>query len=121
MLTKKDKAAIRQIIQEELKDAFFRKITIERCPRGPGDPEKVIKEEDWNILDFLLGYIPKIEGALRGMQEDIDRAKNNIAGNNKRLEAIGNVLIGMEQAAKTIAMISDEVKKALPKTELIAR
>lgn len=53
MLTKKDKREIREIIQEELKTALFRKITIERGPRKQGDPEKAIKEEDWNILDVI--------------------------------------------------------------------
>ena len=110
MLTKGDRDAIREIIREELKEALWRKITIERGPRQQGDPERVIKEEEWNVLDFMAAYAPRIEGALRGMQEDVDHAKNNVAGVIDRINAIGSTLLGMEQAACRLAEASDKVK-----------
>ena len=109
MLSKKDKEEIRQMIQEELKAALFRKITIERGPRKQGDPEKVIKEEEWNVLDFLAAYLPRIEASMRGMQEDLDHTKNKVETYNRKLEAVGQTLLGMEKAAKKVALLSDMV------------
>lgn len=106
----KDKAEIREIIREELKAALCRTITIERGPRQQGDPEKVTKEEQWNVLDFLAAYLPKIEAALRGMQEDVDHAKNSVAEQSVRIGAIGQVLLTMETSAKRLAAFSDYVK-----------
>ena len=111
LLTKKEKEEIRQIVREELKEALVRTITVERGARGPGEPEKVVKEEEWNVLDFLAFYLPRIEAALRGAQGDIDRMKNQIGEQNIKLEAIGKTLLAMEQGAKTIAMLCDEIKK----------
>ncbi|MBW2024364.1 MAG: hypothetical protein JRH08_00745 [Deltaproteobacteria bacterium] len=109
MLSKKDKEEIRQMIQEELKAALFRKITIERGPRKQGDPEKVIKEEEWNVLDFLAAYLPRIEAAMRGMQEDLDHTKNKVETYNRKLEAVAQTLLGMEKAAKKVALLSDMI------------
>jgi len=117
MLTKKDKAAIQDLIREELSLALNRKITVERGPRQQGDPEKVIKEEDWNILDFLAIYLPRIEGSMRGMQEDLDKAKCDISIGNERIGAIGNILIGMENAAKQLAEFSDNIKMIKSRTQ----
>jgi len=109
MLSKKDKEEIRRMIQEELKAALFRKITIERGPRKQGDPEKVIKEEDWNVLDFLAAYLPRIEAAMRGMQEDLDHTKNKVDQYNEKLEIVGRTLLGIEKAAKKVALLSDMI------------
>ena len=97
------------MIQEELKAALFRKITIERGPRKQGDPEKVIKEEDWNVLDFLAAYLPRIEAAMRGMQEDLDHTKNKVDQYNEKLEIVGRTLLGIEKAAKKVALLSDMI------------
>lgn len=105
---------VREIIREELKAALVRMVTVERGPRQQGDPEKVIKEEEWNLLDFMAAYLPKIEGALRGMQEDTDKTKNRVAESVQRLEAIGSILLGMESAAKALAALSDEIKERYP-------
>jgi hypothetical protein len=102
---------VRGVIREELKAALFRTITIERGPRQQGDPEKVVKEEQWNVLDFLAAYLPKLEGALRGLQEDTDKTKNRVSESVARLEAIGGILLGMESAAKTLAALSDRIKQ----------
>jgi len=94
MLTKKDKEEIRQIFKEELREALFRTVTIERGPRGPGDPEKVIKEEQWHVLDFLAAYMPKIEAALRGMQKDVDQAKNKVLSIKQFIDVVTTSAIG---------------------------
>jgi len=110
MISKKDENRLREMIQQELKAALYRKITIEHGPRNQGDPEKVIKEEEWNVLDFLCVYLPKIEAALRGMQEDLDHTKNNLVANNNALKVVGEALISMENSAKNIAKLSDTIR-----------
>ncbi|MBW8001783.1 MAG: hypothetical protein FVQ80_07135 [Planctomycetes bacterium] len=78
MLSKKDKNGIRKIIREEIqlafRDGFKRKLIMEIAPRKPGDPPKHTKEMDVNVLDELVKYLPYIEGAIRGCQEDTDKA-----------------------------------------------
>jgi len=106
-MKEKDETRLRQMIQEELKAALYRTITIQKGPEKQGDPEKVIKEEEWNVLDFFCVYLPKIEAALRGMQEDIDHTKNNLAANNGAMKVIGETLIAMEKSAKKLAQLSD--------------
>jgi hypothetical protein len=118
MLTQNDRNAIRTMIQEELKLALCRKITIERGPRAQGDPEKVVREEEWNVLDFMAIYMPKIEGALRGMQEDVDHAKNTVATTEAKIDTIGAVLINMEKAAKMLASASDRFRLLKPEDVL---
>ena len=87
-----------------------RTVTIERGAKKQGDPKKVVREEKWHVLDFYAAYAPKIEAALRGMQEDVDRTVNQVDLQGQRIEAVGNVLIGMEQSAKTVAALADLVK-----------
>lgn len=112
MLSKKDKEDIRTIIQEELKFALVRTVTVEYGPRKQGDPEKVIKEEEWNILDWFVVYAPKIEAALRGLQADVDRTVNSVDRQDFKIDTIGQVLLSMEQSAKTIAMLSDNIRNS---------
>ncbi len=111
MLNKKDKHEIRKIFHEELKAALFRTITIEHGPEKQGDPEKVIKEEEVHVLDFLAVYLPKIEGALRGVQEDVDKAKNRVSEYNQKLDIVGQTLIGMETAARTMAALAERARE----------
>ena len=91
MLSKRDIKIVREIIQEELKAALVRTVTIERGPEKQGDPEKVVKEEQWNVLDFMAAYMPKIEGALRGVQADVDQAKNQV-------HHMTGIMLGQEQS-----------------------
>jgi hypothetical protein len=111
MLSKKDKDDIRKIIREEVTAAFMKTITIERGPRQPGDPEKVIRDEQWNVLDFLVSYIPHIEAALRGMQSDIDRTKNNLNTNTEKLNVVGQTLISIEDSARIVAALAGKIQE----------
>jgi len=118
-MKEKDELRLREMIQQELKAALYRTITIEKGPEKQGDPERVIKEEEWNVLDFFCVYLPKIEAALRGMQEDIDHTKNNLAANNEALKMVGETLIAMEQSAKKLAQFSDMIGTNDQRTNLI--
>jgi hypothetical protein len=44
------------------------------------------------------------------MQEDVDRAANSTARQEDRVAAIGQVLLGIETAAKRLAAFSDYVR-----------
>jgi hypothetical protein len=113
MLNKKDKEQIREIFREEFARALTRTLELERGPRKQGDPqEKRIVEEPWNLIDFMAGYLPYLEGAIRGTQETTDTLKNNVAQNTERLEAIGQVLIDMERSVEAIATLSDILHKS---------
>lgn len=106
-MKEKDREEIRQLIREELKEALVRTVTVEYGPRKQGDPEKVIKEETWNVLDWFVTYLPRIEAALRGMQADIDKTKNRVLEQQEMIKVVGNTLLAMESSAKKIAMLSD--------------
>ena len=124
MISKKDELRLREMIQQELKAALYRRITIEKGPRKQGDPEKTVTEEEWNVLDFFCVYLPKIEAALRGMQEDLDHTKNSLAANNNALKVVGEALMAMESSAKRLAQFSDLLQKAqkeLHNTDLFPR
>ena len=42
-----------------------------------GEPGRVIeKEKTVNALDFLMAYLPQVEGAIRGCQSDSAAARN---------------------------------------------
>lgn len=101
---------LRKILREELALALTRTLLIETGPKKQGDPEeKVTREIQINMLDFWTEYTPRIEAALRGMQEDVDHASNNIVKQGEKINAIGSVLLGMETAAKRLADASDTI------------
>jgi len=101
-MSKKLEQTIRRIVQEELHQALHRTITIERGPRQQEDSERVVRDEEWHVLDFLAAYLPKIEGALRGMQEDVDHVKNEAVMNTKKLQVIGETLLIAERRAQSV-------------------
>jgi len=112
MLTKKDKQEIRQLFAEEFAKALTRTILMERGPRKQGDPEgKRSVEERWNLIDFIAGYIPYLESALRGMQEDVDHAKNDVTLNTGHIDAIGKILIDLESPILSLADLGDRIKQ----------
>jgi len=107
MLTKADKKWIEELVIKTL----TRTVVIERGPRKQGDPEKVIKEEEWNMIDYALSYPSRIEAALRGVQEDVDKMKNRIAVMQGQIQIVGDTLIAMEENARKLAMLSDRVEQ----------
>lgn len=111
MLSSNDKIIIRDIIREELRAALVRQITIERGPRAQGDPETIVREEEWNVLEFMAAYAPKIEAAMRGMQEDLDQAKNDLAGQSNRLDIISRVMLDLERPMMAICGFADEIRQ----------
>ena len=69
-------AALGTIMLKAVDQALIRTVKVESGRDNPGGPP-VIKEEKWNILDFIAKMIPYQEGALRGMQTDANKAANH--------------------------------------------
>lgn len=65
---------IGQIVIKAVNQALAREIQFEDRKADPGNPK--IKTENWNVLDWLCKYLPSLEGAMRGVQNDADQARN---------------------------------------------
>lgn len=70
-------AALGTIILKAFNQAMTRTLKIESGKDNPGGPP-VIKEETWNMVDWLVKYFPHVEGALRGVQADTNKTANNM-------------------------------------------
>ena len=109
---------LRGVVQEELNAALTRTITVKKAPP---DSEPYNTDEQWNVLDWIVGYIPYLEGALRGCQADVDKAKNETAENTAKLQALGQTLAGMEQAAISLVELRDSVQRITENPGLVVR
>ncbi len=105
------KDMVREVVREEVTALVTRDLRIAYGKKQQGDPDgEIIKEETWNIMDFFVVYLPRIEAALRGMQETTDHVKNNQAINNDRVGVMGATLLSMQEAAAVIASLTDKVR-----------
>lgn len=76
MLSAKDLEKIRDIVDEIVKDRLtVKEITVERLDLPSGKIER--KTVDIYIPEWIAAELPNLSGALRGMQETVDHAKNN--------------------------------------------
>jgi len=65
---------IGQIVLNCVNQALKREIKFED---GRSDPGRVVeKSEVWNILDWIVKYLPRVESAVRGCQSDSAQARN---------------------------------------------
>ncbi|MHC4728795.1 MAG: hypothetical protein ACYS17_16370 [Planctomycetota bacterium] len=99
MLSQKDLDKIRSIFREEL---TIKGVTIERINKETGAKE--LKTVDLYIPDWLVGELPNLSGALRGMQETTDNAKNNSIKAFQGMGAVANILSTIEKPLKMIAL-----------------
>lgn len=109
---------LRNVVQEELNMALTRDITVRKAPP---DSEPYNETERWNVLDFMAGYLPHIQGALLGMQEDVNKTNNKADNNAAKLQALGQTLAGMEQTAMSLVQLRDEVKQITENPGLVVR
>jgi len=124
MLSKGDRNWIKKTIQEEFKEALLWKITVDKGIRKPGDVERHYETEDVNVLAFLAKYLPFVEGALRGMQEDADKTNNKILDLPIKLESIASILMDSESTliklASFVKMLEDnQILLSSPQQKLI--
>ncbi len=108
---------VKEVLQKELRDLVMREIEVEKGPRKQGDPEvKRIVKEDWNVIDYMAGYIPYLEGALRGVQADTDSAKNTSAKALEGIKAMAEILETTHKSITAIANFADDLRQ-LPDLE----
>lgn len=113
-LSDKDKewllTAIKQIVIESLTVEWtMEKTRDEKTGQPLAKPE--LKKENIFIPSAILQMLPYHEGALRGMQEDVNKNNNKINDLDEKIKFIGNILIQTENSLKCLASISDNIKK----------
>ncbi|MHA1942428.1 MAG: hypothetical protein ACW97P_12035 [Candidatus Hodarchaeales archaeon] len=121
-LNKEDIKIIRRMIRYEFKNALFRTIEVEKAAR-PGEDlpreGKVHEKIQTNVLDWFVSYLPYIEGALRGMQVDVNKNNNTVREKllplitDDMLEgliAIKNILLNHEENLLVIGEFSKKAK-----------
>jgi hypothetical protein len=98
-----------ETIQKEIRSALTIQVQLERNTdeKGRPLPRTEFKIEDIYLPDHWSEFLPKFAGALRGMQETIDKADNKRL---KQITAISNVLFGVEDSLKALAAVSDHIK-----------
>jgi hypothetical protein len=76
MLSTKDLEKIREIIKEEIRIGnTIKDVVVERTDLSTGKTE--VKTVDLYVPEWIAEELPSLAGALRGVQETADHAKNN--------------------------------------------
>lgn len=112
MLTKKDLENIRQIVKEETERALTVEVTYERFDKTTGVTER--KNENVYLPAWWIQHLPEMEGALRGMQTDVNKATNRASETKQGMEKIVGILLASENSLKRLSAISDYVIEQLP-------
>ena len=60
--------------------------------------------------EWLVDLQPYLIGALRGMQEDTNKANNRMIGTASNVKALTGIMMQAENSLKCIAAISDKIK-----------
>ncbi len=113
MLSNKDKQWITAAIREAVIGALTVEWTVEKVKDDKtGQPLAVAekKTEEVFIPSMILQMLPYHEGALRGMQQDLNKNNNKINDMDNKLSSVGNILIQTENSLKCIAAMSDHLK-----------
>lgn len=110
---------LRKIIHEEVFKALEVNVTWERHTDDQGKPLPYpeTKTEKSNVTVLLHMFIPRIEGALRGMQEDVSKMKNKVDENTNSLQAITSIFFALENSIRQVAQVSEELKQLNPIVE----
>jgi hypothetical protein len=102
---------MRHLIHEEFLSALFREITVQRAARGSGEVDGKIEKSTENVLDMLVRWLPFTEGALRGSQEDINKATNQMNKTSGKVDQLGETLISMQDSVETMARFAVALKE----------
>jgi hypothetical protein len=86
----KGETLLGNIVMKAMNQALEREIEFEDGSTEPG--RIVVKKETWNVLDFLVKYIPRIEGSIRGCQSDAGQARNRSSESLEILTSIGRMM-----------------------------
>ncbi|MHA2069532.1 MAG: hypothetical protein ACXABY_34650 [Candidatus Thorarchaeota archaeon] len=80
MLSEGDIQKIRELIQEEFKEALFREITIRRVARVPGEVDGKIDTSTQNLLDQLVMDLPVWVQSLGLMEGEVTKNTDAVNG-----------------------------------------
>jgi len=92
-------AILGNIMFKAISQSMTRTIRMESGRDNPGGPP-VIKEETWNMVDWIIKYFPHVEGAMRGVQSDVSQAKNASIGTIHRFTTLVETIAPLAQIAK---------------------
>lgn len=109
-----EKKFIKDSIKEAVIEALTVEMTIEKVrDEKTGQPlaVKQVKTEKTFLPSFLAQILPYYEGALRGMQKDVEKNNNKIIGVDEKIQAVGDILIQTENSLKALAALSDHIKQ----------
>ena len=77
---------IGNIVLKAISQSMIREVRFED---GKSEPGRVVeKTEKVNVLDWLMKYLPHVEGAIRGCQSDSAQARNRA---NEVITALDNI------------------------------
>ena len=96
LTTEEGETIMGNIMLKAFNQAMTRNIKVESGRDNPGGPP-VIKEETWNMVDWLMNYMPYVEGSIRGVQVDAASARNK-----------------SEEVKQVILSFVDGIKKLIP-------
>ena len=107
----------RTIVQEELKAALTIEIQYEKFDKDKGMKEALTKK--FHLSVWLADQFPYLTGALRGMQEDTNKANNKMRNTAENVKKLTDIMIQAESSLKCISALSDKIKE-VPQIEDIS-
>ncbi|OPY78301.1 MAG: hypothetical protein A4E65_02324 [Syntrophorhabdus sp. PtaU1.Bin153] len=109
MLSKGDKEWLEKMMERKITEALTVRVKMERRrDMATGQPlaVPVIEEKDVYLPAFWVEYMPYYEGAMRGMQETVDKVNNRTTGTSQAVENIGRILVTSQDAIKRLVETS---------------
>lgn len=117
MLSKNDKdflvKEIRKAVKEELTvELQWEQVRDEKTGKPLARP--ILHDKEMVFLpSFFVQQLMYNEGAFRGMQENLSESISQMSISKEGINALGNLLLGMEQGIMTFIQMSEKIKKQL--------
>lgn len=115
MLSIANKNWIRSTIQQELKEALTCEVEYERFNKERGLKE--LKNEKVFLPEWWVRYLPEFLGAMRGLQSDTNKANNRMMNTQEGLQAMSNILIGIEKGVTKFIKLGNQLSKRIDNIE----
>lgn len=114
MLSNKDKKWIKNTIKDAVTEALtveweLEKVRDEKTGQPLARTEK-IKEKVF-IPSVFIQLLSFYEGAVRGMQEDVNKHTSKIDDMDEKIKILGQIMFETENSLKCLAAISDRIKQ----------
>jgi len=113
LLTKKDKEWLKEQIKEAVTEALTVKITMEkRRDIKTGQPlaKPELFDEEVFLPSIFVQMLPFYEGAMRGLQTDVEKSINRMSKMHDKVDTIGKLVV---QNANTIKGLAGVVVQQL--------